>query len=155
VSKRLYQTPGKENKPVTIIARKPKKKTGQKALVIKETKILAKLKNKENKFRGKMIKDRTSASRRQSYALKNREVLKIKNFNRINHSKDSKSNKDVPSTNINSTYGTSKLTTNKMGSEFRSNHFITDDGRIIHTIELDEEMADTLVSHRQSRKTLY
>ena len=151
VSKRLYQTPGKENKPVTIIASKPKRKSGQKPLVIKETKILAKLKNKENKFKGKMIKGRTSASRRQSYAMKNREVLKIKNFNSINQSKDSR--KDVPSTNIYTTQDSKA--TNKMSSAFRSNHFTTDDGRVIHTIELDEEMADTLASHRNIRRTLY
>lgn len=154
VSKRLYQTPGKENKPVTIIARKPKKDSGQRPLVIKETKIVAKLKNKENKFKNKMINNRTSASRRHSYALKNREVLKIKNFNQVGIEKEyyKKGDKDVPSTNLYSTQGTSKPTSNKMGSSaFRSNHFITDDGRVIHTIELDEEVADTLVSHRESQ----
>lgn len=110
VSKRLYQTPGKENKPVTIIASKPKRKSGQKALVIKETKIVAKLKTKNRKFKGKMIKDRTSASRRHSYALKNREVLKIRNFNKVNESKEHYKNRDT-STKIMSTQGTSKLPT--------------------------------------------
>lgn len=153
VSKRLYQSPGKENKPCVIIASKPQIKTGQKPVIIKETKIIAKLKNKENKFQDKMINERTSASRRHSYSMKNSNILQIKNFNRINNKNDSKQTDS--SNKIFSTNDTSKMATNKLGSAFRSNQFTTDDGRVIHTIELDEEVDEMINTYKARSRIIY
>jgi hypothetical protein len=50
---------------------------------------------------------------------------------------------------IMSTHSTSKLNASKRfsGSDV-SNHFFTEEGRIIHTVELDEEVEETLASYR-------
>ena len=68
VSTRLYQTPGKENRPVTIIAQKPQTKSGSKSLVVTETKIVAKLRNKDNRFKEKLLNTQTRNDRMREYS---------------------------------------------------------------------------------------
>lgn len=79
VSKRLYQTPGKENKPLTIIAKKPMRRSRkslrsrgsntslnapQKPVVVEETKIVAKIRNKELRRKIAMEKQKFDRIRR-------------------------------------------------------------------------------------------
>lgn len=149
VSTRLYQTPGKENRPMTIIAQKPQTRSGSKSLVVTETKIVAKLRNKDNKFKDKFLNTQTKNDRMREYSETQQGPFKLKNFEKVTGPKyHSKGSNGEAGSKILSTHNTSKQSFNKHGSDYRSNHFLTEDGRMVHTIELDEEVAETLASHR-------
>lgn len=73
VSKRLYQTPGKENKPYTVLAVKPVNKNSKFPLVMEESKIVAKVRNKELRRRVKIVKETMEKKRKkeQKNVMKN------------------------------------------------------------------------------------